>query len=69
MANQDYILVTSIPHTHLAGQEVWTKLIRNGTDMGYLNKNKYYDFNYQNIYTFNPRLALTKVKIPVKYFG
>ena len=49
------------PHTHTVGYEVYTKIIRKGNDIGYLFKNDYYDFNYQNIYTLNPPVNITKV--------
>ena len=37
----------SMPHTHLIGKELYTTLIRDGKEVSYLAKNKYYDFNYQ----------------------
>lgn len=49
------------PHTHLTGIEVWTKIIRNGTDIGYLNLNKNYDFNYQDSLQLDPPINITKV--------
>jgi hypothetical protein len=50
-----------MPHTHLAGFEIWTKIVRDGFDIGYLFNNKYYDFNYQNTYILNPPINITKV--------
>ena len=55
------------PHTHTVGYEVYTKIIRKGNDIGYLFKNDYYDFNYQNIYTLNPPVNITKVSSFLKY--
>ena len=49
------------PHTHLSGLEVSTKIIRNGSDIGYLFRNKYYDFNFQNNYLLNPSVEITQV--------
>lgn len=53
----------AFPHTHLTGVEVSTSIIRNGVDIGYLYRNKYYDFNYQNYYPLDPPVVLQKVKI------
>ncbi len=44
----------------MAGNEVWTKIIRKGVDIGYLFRNKYYDFNYQNSYNLDPPVKITK---------
>ncbi len=43
----------------MTGTEVWTKIIRKGVDIGYLFRNKYYDFNYQNSYKLEPPVKLT----------
>ena len=37
------------PHTHLAGTQVFSKVIRNGKEVEYIANNKYYDFNYQYV--------------------
>jgi hypothetical protein len=37
----------SNPHTHLIGKRVYTKIIRNGKEIGYLQKTMNYDFDYQ----------------------
>lgn len=34
-------------HTHQLGREAYAKVIRDGKEVSYLFKNKYYDFNYQ----------------------
>ena len=49
------------PHTHLVGIDVWTRIIRKGEDIGYLHRNKYYDFNYQNNYLLDPYVNFTQV--------
>lgn len=49
------------PHTNLAGKQVSTKIIKNDTDMGYVDNNKYYNPSFQNYYTLNPAAILTKV--------
>ena len=48
-------------HTHLTGMELYTKIIRNGVDIGYLFYNKYYDFNFQNSYEISPPAVVTRV--------
>ncbi|CAF1310464.1 unnamed protein product [Rotaria sordida] len=40
-------IVSALPHTHLQGYSVWTKLIRNNTAVQYLFNAEAYDFNYQ----------------------
>ena len=61
MENTNITVVAVLPHTHLQGKEIWTKIIRNGKDMGYLFHNKHYDFNYQQNFVLNPPVVLTKV--------
>lgn len=55
--------IGALPHTHLTGVEIWTKIVRKGVDIGYLNYNKYYDFNYQNHLTIDPPIVVTKVDL------
>ena len=50
-----------MPHTHLAGVSVETRIIRNGVDIGFVFANPHYDFNYQQIYLLKPSVVLTKV--------
>ncbi|CAF4783786.1 unnamed protein product [Rotaria socialis] len=40
-------VVGAFPHTHLQGQSVWTKIIRNKKAVEYLFNAEAYDFNYQ----------------------
>lgn len=53
-------IISVIPHTHLVGKEIWTKIYRKGEDIGFLHRNKNYDFNYQNNYVLNPFVTITK---------
>jgi hypothetical protein len=55
-------MVIAAPHTHLTGKSISTKIIRDGVNIGYLDYNKYYDFNYQELYILNPRIEITQVK-------
>ncbi|RNA24662.1 DBH-like monooxygenase 1, partial [Brachionus plicatilis] len=57
---ENITVVSAIPHTHLVGVEVWTKIIRKGNDIGYLFFNRNYDFNYQTSYTLNPFVNITQ---------
>ena len=47
LANQNLTLISTIPHTHTTGIAMYTKIIRNGIDIGYVLENERYDFNYQ----------------------
>ncbi|CAF4968100.1 unnamed protein product, partial [Rotaria sp. Silwood1] len=42
-------VVLAFPHTHLQGQSLWTKVVRNHTAIQYLFNAEAYDFNYQFI--------------------
>ena len=53
----------AISHTHLTGIDVGTRIIRNEEDIGYLYRNKYYDFNYQFNALISPPVVLKKVLI------
>ncbi len=43
------------------GRELYTKIIRNNQEIGYLANNKYYDFNYQYINYLQQPIKLKKV--------
>lgn len=53
-------VIQTMPHTHLYGYSVQTRIIRNGEDIGFLSKNDNYDFNYQQAYEINPPVKLRK---------
>ncbi len=55
--------VMATPHTHSAGRDVHTRLIRNNKDVGYVFHNKYYSYNSQNQYLIDPPITLKKVNI------
>ena len=38
---------------------MWTKIIRKGKDIGYLFRNRNYDFNYQSNFVLNPFVNIT----------
>eukprot|EP00112_Aurelia_sp_Birch-Aquarium-sp1_P005363 Seg1607.2 transcript_id=Seg1607.2/GoldUCD/mRNA.D3Y31 product="DBH-like monooxygenase protein 1" protein_id=Seg1607.2/GoldUCD/D3Y31 len=40
-------IFASFPHSHSAGNGIWTKHIRNGTELGEIFRDENYDFNYQ----------------------
>lgn len=54
-------VIGTIPHTHMTGVSVDTKIIRNGTDIGYIFANHQFDFNYQQFYTLYPFVNITIV--------
>lgn len=47
LENTSLTVVSTIPHTHTTGISVYTKIVRNGNDIGYILDNEHYDFNYQ----------------------
>lgn len=49
------------PQTHSAGTQIWTKIVRNKTDLGYLHKNQFFNHKYQYFYEINPRVVITEV--------
>ena len=55
-----------LQHTHLAGVQVSTKIVRNNEEIGYLFQNKYYDFNFQNTYNLNPEVVVKSVRTLIK---
>ena len=40
-------VIATFPHSHTAGASIWTQIIRNKKEIGYLDKNLNYDFNFQ----------------------
>ncbi|CAF1008830.1 unnamed protein product [Brachionus calyciflorus] len=58
---QDEIKVFStLPHAHLLGKEIYTKVIRDGKEVAYLANNKFYDFNNQYYNFLNKPVTLKK---------
>ena len=51
----------AFPHTHLTGTAVKTSIVRNGVDIGYEFYNKYYNFDFQQVYPIDPPVTLTPV--------
>jgi hypothetical protein len=54
--------VMAYPHTKSSGKQVFTRIIRNGTDRGYLHNNKQYNPQLQNYYMINPPIQIEQVK-------
>jgi hypothetical protein len=54
-------VIYALPHTHLQGVSVWTKIIRNNTAVEYLFNAESYHFNYQ----FQHRLSQPIQLFPV----
>ena len=40
-------VIASFPHSHTAGASMWTQIIRDNKEIGYLDLNLNYDFNFQ----------------------
>ena len=40
-------VIGTFPHSHTAGASIWTQIIRNKTEIGYLDLNLNYDFDFQ----------------------
>ena len=40
-------ILTSFPHSHTAGASMWTQIIRDNKEIGYLDMNLNYDFDFQ----------------------
>jgi hypothetical protein len=60
LRNEHISVVMAQPYAHLAATEVGTRIIRNGTDLGYLFRNKYFDFEYQSVFYLNPVVNVTQ---------
>lgn len=45
--NSNITVFANLPHTHLAGRQVFSKIVRNGKEVNFISNSKYYDFNYQ----------------------
>ena len=63
LKNFDLNIVSVRAHTHLTGIGVSTKLVRNGSELGYLGRNKYFNYNFQSEIVLNKSspVKLTKV--------
>ena len=48
-------------HTHTAAKSVYTKIVKNGIETGYLAKNQYFNPNYQNTVILNNFINITQV--------
>ena len=46
---KDIFVFASLVHSHLVGLSMWTQIIRDGVEIGYVDKNLNYDFDYQVI--------------------
>ena len=62
LKGQNITIVGYASHTHLTGREIYTSIVKNGTELGYLAKNKYYNFEFQNTIYLDPFITITDVK-------
>jgi len=51
----------SMPHAHLAGTAVRTKLVRNGVFQSYVGRDETYDFDLQEIRLLDPEVIVQEV--------
>ena len=61
MKNENLTIVRAIPHAHKAGRGIETKIVRNNKIIGFLSKNKYFNYSFQHGYDMKPPIHLTKV--------
>jgi hypothetical protein len=55
--------------SHIKGSQVYTKIIRDGEEIGYLEKTKNFDFNYQTLnFLKEPVVLKMVIFIPVLNF-
>lgn len=52
-----------MPHTHLLGKEVYSSVIRNGSEIAFIANNKNYDFNYQYFNFLSTPISFKRVTI------
>jgi hypothetical protein len=50
-----------MPHSHLKGREIYSKLVRNGKEIADIVNNKNFDFNYQYYNFFQNHITFKKV--------
>ena len=48
--SHDINVVASFLHSHTAGTAIWTQIIRENKEIGYLDMNLNYDFNFQVVF-------------------
>jgi len=56
-------IFAQLPHTHLAGVEVYSKILRNNKEIEVISNNPYYDSNFQYIAFMQNNVVLKKVII------
>ena len=61
LEGQEITVIGFGSHTHLTGREIYTSMVKNGTEIGYLAKNKYYDFEFQNFIYLDPFIKIRDV--------
>ena len=52
-----------LPHTHLAGVEFYSKILRNNKEIEIISNNPYYDSNFQYVSFMQEEVVLKKVSI------
>ena len=60
----DINVIASLLHSHTAGSAIWTQIIRDNEEIGYLDMNMNYDFNFQASYNSDVASGLNYISIP-----
>ena len=56
-------IFANIPHTHSVGIQVFSKIVRNGTEIDYIANNKYFSSDYQYLNVLAKPVTLKRVKL------
>ncbi len=54
-------IFAQLPHTHMAGVEFYSKILRNNTEVQLISNNPYYDSNFQYVAFMQDNVVLKKV--------
>ena len=65
--DSDINIVAANPHTHSRAIHMSTRIVRNGTMIGYLHWNKNYNSSYQTTYRIDPPIVVKNVYIDIEY--
>lgn len=55
-------IFAQLPHTHLAGVEFYSKILRNNTEVELISNNPYYDSNFQYVNFMKDQVVLKQVR-------
>lgn len=58
-ANGDITIFAQIPHTHLAGTQMFSTVVRNNKEINYISNNKYYNSEFQYVNYLQTPITMT----------